>query len=376
MESAPIFCRWAAISVIASVLEQKVYVTTSAPLYPNLYVFLVGNAGIGKTRPIMAAAKFLAEIPEVHLAPNSVTMASLVDCMFEAKRSIVRLPESMIEYNSLTIIADELSAFMSEYSTELIGGLTTFYDMVPYGQARRTKDLRVKIKRPLLNILSGTTPSNLIRFVPEYAWEQGFTSRIVMVYSEERPMIDVFNTPYVEMPQDMIHDLRQINGLVGQFGWTEEYATAMHNWKVLGLPPVLEHPKLIYYNNRRFAHMLKLSMIASIDSGNALQLDKAAFNKAMGWLLEAEAFMPEIFRSGATGIDSKAMDEIQHFVAKIGKVSEHKLVNFTRERVPSHSVMRVIEIMEKSGMIQAIALDKMGMKIYSTLDLKSSPLAS
>src|SRR5229473_1704407 len=92
LEAAPIFRKWSAISVIAATLEQKVFVTTSSPLYPNLYVFLVGHPGIGKSRAITSAASFIREIPEIHLGATSMTMASLVDKMNEAKRTIVNLP--------------------------------------------------------------------------------------------------------------------------------------------------------------------------------------------------------------------------------------------------------------------------------------------
>src|SRR5438552_2612168 len=112
LESAPIFRKWAAISTIAAALEQKVWVDTSSPLYPNLYVFLVGNAGIGKTRAIMSALGFIRELPELHLGATSMTMASLVDHMNEAKRTIINMPDPVIEYNALMICTDELSAFM------------------------------------------------------------------------------------------------------------------------------------------------------------------------------------------------------------------------------------------------------------------------
>jgi len=52
LESAEIFRRWTAISVIASVLQQKVWINTGGELYPNVYVWLIGKAGIGKTRAI------------------------------------------------------------------------------------------------------------------------------------------------------------------------------------------------------------------------------------------------------------------------------------------------------------------------------------
>ena len=100
-------------------------------------------------------------------------------------------------------------------------------------------------------------------------------------------------------------------------------------------------------------------MVAAVDKSNSLFLTKEDFNRAMGWLLQAEETMPDIFKAGAIASDSLAMDEIYHYILIAGKsVPEHRIVNFARERVPAHSVMRVLEIMERSGMIQAVSLDK------------------
>lgn len=358
LESAPIFRKWAAIGTIAATLEQKVWLQTSAPLYPNLYIFLVGHPGVGKTRTVMAAAKFFRELPDFHLSPTSMSMASLVDALVDAKRTIIRLPEGPLEYNSMFIVADELSAFMHKFDDEIIGGLTTFYDVtVPYSQRRRGNDIKILIKHPQLSILSGTTPSNLLKFMPENAWDQGFTSRVLMIFSDERIISeDFFALPTLEMPSSMLHDLRLINSLSGQFEATEDYRNAINNWRKVGQEPLPNHPKLIHYNTRRLAHLLKLSMVAAVDQSNQLLLTKAVFNTAIGWLLEAEVFMPEIFKAGGTGADSKAMDEIYHYVLSMDLkregVAEHKVVNFARERVPAHSVMRVLEIMSRGGLLE------------------------
>src|SRR5437879_4921406 len=45
LESPEIYRRWAAIVGLGAVLQQKVWVQTSAPLYPNIYAFLVGPPG-------------------------------------------------------------------------------------------------------------------------------------------------------------------------------------------------------------------------------------------------------------------------------------------------------------------------------------------
>lgn len=351
-------------------LERKVFVKTSSALYPNLYVLLVGGAGLGKTRAIMKAMEYAREaVPDLHYSTTSATMASMTDQMEEAKRTLICLPDPPIEYNSLYLCADELSAFMSQFESDLVAGLTTFYDCVPYSQGRRTKDLRIHIAKPQLNILCGTTPSNLIKLMPEFAWEQGLTSRMLLIYGDEQPVIDVFNTPFRELDKDLIHDMKVINGLVGQFGWTGEYAKAMHNWKVLGFPPRPKHPKLTHYCSRRFAHMIKLSMIASICRSNELMLTKADFNMAMGWLLEAEELMPNIFQTGTGSTDSAALDEIMHYVAQHGErgVTEHQITRFAVSRgLPMYAVMKTIEIMVSGGMIeQARELDRQGLRVFT-----------
>lgn len=334
-----------------------------------MYIFLVGHAGIGKSRTIAAAARFMRELPEFHIGPNSVTMASLVDCLTEAKRTIVALPDPAIEYNSLTIVADELSAFMAVYDPELIGGLTTFYDVVPYAQHRRGKDIRIKLDSPQLSILSGSTPSNLIKFIPEIAWDQGFMSRVIMVYSDEKPLIDIFNTVNPDMPKDMIHDLKCISSLFGEFKWTNAYAKAIHQWRTSGQPPVPAHPKLVHYCSRRLGHILKLSMVSAVDRGDLLQLTDEDFTRAFDWLTAAESLMPEVFREGSISLDSKAMDEIYDFFGGPGKLKgETQLVGFARRLVPAHAVMRVIEIMERGGMISASQPDfKTGMRTFKAL---------
>lgn len=370
IESAPLFRKWAAIGVLAATLEQKVWIktTANAVTYPHLYTFLVGHAGIGKSWAISTAVSIMRELDEPHISPTSMSTASLVDALYEFKRTLIMLPDPAVEYNSMFIVADELSAFMHEYANELVACLTAFYDVNPYGRSRVYKGSEIKINKPQLNILSGTTPSNLLKFIPEHAWEQGFTSRIILIYADEKPVIDLWNAPATEKPEKLVHDLALINNLIGQFGWTEEWSRAMHNWKLLKFDPVPSHPKLRWYCERRERHMIKLSMIASVDRGNDLMLTKEDFNRAMGWLLEAEQAMPLIFHSGAGGVDSKAMDEILHYIQSQGDkgANQQRVVNFARTHVMyAHNVMNILNLMENSGMIKVAGIDaKFGLKLY------------
>ena len=325
-----------------------------------MYIFLVGHPGIGKTRTVGAAGQFLRELPEFYTSPTSMSAASLVDALAASKRTIVSMNSAPLEYNTMTILADELGAFMHKYDDEMIGDLTTFYDVnVPYSQHRRGKEIRIKIAKPQLSILCGTTPSNLIKFMPDNAWDQGFTSRVIMIYSDERIITDVFSNPRRSLPDPMLYDLRVINGLTGQFLPNEDYRSLINAWREQGQCPVPSHPKLTHYCTRRLTHLFKLSMVSSVDRDNSLVLNRDDFNRAMNWLVHAEEDMPEIFRAGSVTADSKVMEEIYHFVASAKReVPEYLLVRMARERLPLGVVPKVIETMEKSGMIRAVGFDK------------------
>lgn len=360
LDAPVLFRKWSAITAIASIMEQKVSLRSGGGiLYPNLYTCLIGHPGTGKTRTIRKVKQYLQEIPDYHFAPTSLTTASLIDSLVDAKRLIIRLPDPPLDYNTMLIAADELGTFIHKYDDEMISVLSAFYDPDPYGHNRRGKEIKIKIKSPQLNLLCGSTPSNLIKFIPEGAWDQGFCSRLILVFSDERIVTDDFANTHRPLSTELIHDLKHINAQVGEFSVTEEYRKLVFDWRDSGEQPQPNHPKLSHYNTRRRAHLYKLSMCSSIDQSSALILTAADFQRAKGWLEEAETFMADIFKAGAAGADSVAMDEIYHFVLTYGKVvPETKLVNFARERVPAHSVVRVIEVMMRSGMIEAVALNK------------------
>jgi hypothetical protein len=195
----------------------------------------------------------------------------------------------------------------------------------------------------------------------EKAWGQGFTSRVIMIFSDERIVGDDFIELIEEQSPALKHDLQKINSLYGHFLVTPEYRQAVNNWRALGEAPAPNHPKLVHYVTRRRVHLYKLSMVSSADRGDDLTLTKADFNRAMNWLTHAEKQMPDIFKAGATSADGAAMAEILHYIMINEKgwgVSEQKITRFASDRIPITSILRVIEIMEGSGQIILRGIDK------------------
>lgn len=352
--------------MIGAAIERKGWlVNNKGRLFPNQYILLVGPAGVGKSLCTNLAYDMLSDIrtPETpfHIAPTSVTRASLVDCLAAADRRIVRLHDTpaITSFNSLTAIVDELGVFLPAWDGEFMSFLTHLWDNKQYAETRRTKAITIDIPNTQLNLLSATTPAYLNSLLPEGAWEFGFMSRIINIYSGEEIYTDIF----AELDHDsslyknLVGDLKDIYSGWGQFTVTDDVKIAVNAWAREGGRPYPDHPKLSHYKTRRLAHLLKLCMIASASTDNDRVITLEHYAEALDWLTEAETFMPDIFKAMKTGGDQRVIEECYHFVylewmKKKEPVSEHLVYTFLSERVPAHSVQKILDVMVATTLLK------------------------
>lgn len=318
---------------------------------------LIGPPGVGKSKAIGPINGFVKELDNFHIGPTSVTGASLVDSMYQARREIFAEGKPTSSFNSLFIMAHDLQSTLHKNDQELIAVLTVFYDTEPYRRTRHVEASNIVIENPTLSMLTGTTPSNLLTILPQTAWEQGFMSRVIMVYCSERVIRpDIFASPETQPREDLEHDLQCIFDLEGEFDRDDAFSNAYNAWRQAGCPPVPTHPRLLSYNPRRGAHLLKLAMVSSADRSDSLVLNQADFFRALGWMKEAEATMPQVFTGPQTN-DAKALDEIVHLMGD-GDVIGKKLMRLVSDKVPINQVNKTIEILQQSGRIKVAHITK------------------
>ena len=82
------FRRWGAISMVGQMLARRVWTRSAGGIiYPNLFIMLVGNPAIGKGIAIKRVDSIWRETKAIHVAPQSMTKAALLDQLVSRKRS-------------------------------------------------------------------------------------------------------------------------------------------------------------------------------------------------------------------------------------------------------------------------------------------------
>lgn len=362
--SPDIFRLWCGIACIAGALERRVWVETGGGrIYPNLYTLLVGRPGVGKSQAITRVHEAWMEIKEFFVAADNMTKPGLIDNLAAAKRVILLGPTNMVEFHSLLVASSEFGVLVPAHDLEFLNTLNHIYDNPKsYRETRRYMgNKQIDIINPQLNILAGSQPTYLASLLPEEAWGMGFTSRLILIYSNQilqQELFDVFAVTD-EKKKPVIDGLVRCSKLLGAMEFDNEAKDAIIRWRNAGLPPVPEHSKLENYNSRRILHTFKLCMVSAASKGRST-IYLADFQRAQDWLLQAESLMPDVFRDMVLRSDTQIIQELHMFVWQIysrekKEVHVSRLINFLSGRTPSEKVMRILEVSEKAGYITRMA---------------------
>lgn len=340
--------------------------TRKRVLYPNQYILLVGPPGVGKTDALIPITRFLRKLPEIHVAPTSVTRASLTDALKDAERTIVRPGDlrPVISFNSLFVCAEELGNFITMYDGEFMSALNFFYDCRPYEERKRhmKRGESVVIDHPLLNMVMGTTPGWLISTLPANAWQEGFSSRILLVYSNDVSTVDFFEeeSPEDSALEELLHlDLMDISSMYGLMRPETSVVDALRKWRNSGGKPTPTHPKLAHYLPRRPIHLMKAAMCLSASRASDYIVRLEDFEKALSMLIEVEKQIPLAFREMQTGGDGGILDEAYHEVVRLfirfqKPVPEYKISHFVAQRAPSYTVKKIVELLYETNMLKIV----------------------
>lgn len=311
----PLFNTWAGLSIIAGALERKVWLRWNDTLrfYPNVYVLLVSLPGAGKSTAVNRAVGLLEELyrdeRRVNFLPSQVTEAKLISLMTQKGRFYYQGEEHF--HCSAYYYASEASDSLKEIYGDITTTMTNLYDCPNFWQKATQKDGMITVENGCLNLLAGSTFNYLNKLVSEDNIGGGFASRLTYIVSRDEslkamafPENDLTGSRKGEEARaNLVHDLKRINEMTGQFSSTPEFRAAWAEWDDQAqrrrLAIKSESLKTLLIRSR--TTMIKLCMIMSASESSDRIMKLPHLEKAEKLLRVAENDLPNIFLESRAG---------------------------------------------------------------------------
>lgn len=324
-ESPRLFHIWSALSGMSACLGRRCWLPFGPmTIFPNQYVVLVGTPGTRKSTAMSIMKRQLRKSTGVRFAPAdtagqrqglvsamsgttehkeflenvdlSINENSLAALTMEQIASITDEPVdeehviSAADKHHIMVTATELSRFIGQNNLQMLDFLVTMWDGEDYEY--QTKGGLTKLKDPLINMLSCTTPVSIHSSMPPAAGGQGFLSRMILVYGSRKYK----SVPRPSEPDaDLVASVRSgfnraYYELAGEITETREarvYSESLYDFAL-----EINDPRFGYYHERRYDHLIKLAMALAATRGSTL-IVKDDYEEAHRILRATERGMPD-----------------------------------------------------------------------------------
>lgn len=275
------FILWSGMALIAACAEDRVWLDRfrGSKLHPNIYVFLIGDSGIGKGVAINEAMDFANELP-INVFTGRITGAGLIDYMSKptlpGKRPTSRLFLVSSELRNDIRIGGLAGDFIAQM-TEVYLGTKSFSDVT------RTSGTRA-VKNPVITWIAGTTPEWLLKSLTIEDIRSGFGARIVPVIvnnwdvPQRKP---TYPADVATVERFMLARLKTLCSIEGPFKMSPAAEDIESEWMArrVEMAPANADERPFY--QREPALMLKLAMIFSLSDSDSLLIRAEHMNHAI-----------------------------------------------------------------------------------------------
>jgi hypothetical protein len=365
------YIAWSILFVLSTVIKREAWINwADEKMYANLYVLLVGPAGIAmKGTAIGFAQKLLPKFNEyiddeswayrknVLLLRNKATPEYIIGEMVPAKKAetlgvhqfeyvkdkagrIVTDKEgNPVQYqicSEAALILRELAVMLTKksYAEDLVDVLTDLYDPDEYWDAGTRGRGRETLYRHYLTMIGGTTPTGFKDSIPKTAAGDGFLSRVITVYSEgginsrPEPLV-IDSAPDVE---ELAKRLAWIaKNVYGEYTLSDEAKTYYYKWYNEWQKDLKSDPN-VGVNSRLGIHLLQVAFLlraAQYKKGNVIELSELRQSEE---LLKYTASNSRAIIAEIQGGDYiRGLNKVEDYIKKKMKVRRRPLMQAMKE---------------------------------------------
>ena len=329
---------WAAIASAGACMARHVYLETGIKKsYANNYCLLVGPPGTRKNAAINFATNLVRDCTDIKFAPDDTggQRQGLIKALQNADINKIKseadnifnfgldfgkeicsetdmenignfklnLQKNDCDKHALFVCATEFGSFLGNSAIEMTRFLIKMWDCESYKYTLKSEE--IWIEDPCINILGGTTSSDIAALLPQEAIGQGFMSRIILVFAAKRhrhlpPSKSFLNKD----KEDELKDVYSYLAKEAKGGMTKAPCAIAFEDKIYMQSITIADTRFIHYSERRADHLSKTAMILAA-TDKRMTIYETDFLQAHELLLETEKYMPSAL--GEYGLSSLAL---------------------------------------------------------------------
>lgn len=333
---------WSCISAAGAAAARHLWFDLNIQhIYPNQFIFLVGPPGCRKNTAINLATGLL-ENTDVRYAPDDTggqrqgLLTALINeesseaaferqaeefGIFDTDKPAIRLdfdPNSPITQDAhvLYIKAAEIGTFLGQNNMDLTRFLIKMWDGDDY--VYMLKSSVAEVKKPLVSLIGGTTPTDLSLILPPEAMGQGFMSRVILVYAPKKYQhIARPRTPDKQLRKRFVDTFTWISHkAAGGMEETQEAKRALNDAYYKSTRIV--DTRFIHYLERRHTHLIKLTTCLAL-LRQSMRIDENDVEDALSLLATTERTMPDALGQYGLSAESVARQRMLDFLRSVAQ---------------------------------------------------------
>lgn len=351
---------WTAATLVAGLLRRQVFIRYPyAPLYPNLYTFIVGPSGEGKKSTIVETGlRLVKDVDSLTLVEQKITAEALLVAM-DKNDARLQSQGRFKKDGSVLIFSPELKVFIGspKNAHNVIAVLTELYgspDKFPY----RTKEHgEYHIANVCPTWLACSTP-DWLQYVPADAVDGGFMARVLIIHTPKRGKLAAWPVPDaadIALGHELERHADDISRVEGEYtledNAREYFIKWYNNWH--GSKP--DDEKIHPFYNRVHVFGLKLAMILMADKSDNMSIDLLTIKRALQLI---ESLVPGIRQAlswiGPEQFGTRDLVRLVGYIHKAGgQISHTDLSRKVRWREITPAVLlQLIRQLEDLGIAQ------------------------
>lgn len=359
-EVPPRFAIWCGLSAISAMLERRIWADMGIyKVFPNMFVILIAESGRARKSTAIKITKRLlhATDPGPRLIAQKITPEALIAALrSERTDEEARL---MGETCGGIIIADELMTLVNRksYDTGLASLFIPFYDCEDKFEYQTRSHGTETVNYSHLSILAASTINSIREAIPASAIGDGFTSRVLFIYTDVIPppvAWTEFDAAKAQTMEELTRYLQGITSLSGRVDFTDEakefFIQEYDRFYIDS--PFYDIPQLRAYSSRRHTHLIKVAICLMVcETPTSLSLKRKYLIGAKEIIEDAETQMPLVLQQIVTTDVGALTEQVFQIIASQAPVLRGDVMRHFTHKIDHDALKKILETLMQAGKI-------------------------